>query len=514
MLNLLNPIWLSAIAALSIAVIIHLWNVRPGKVLKVGSIALMDAASRNSSRSFKLLDIVLLLVRCLLLCLLAVLLAGPSWIRPAKNTRAKGWILIPAMEAHEIFRHFNPVLNALLKQGYEPHWFAGKFDKIDTVLLAAYKNTAAPPPRIYIRENEVVNYWPLLKELNQVAPDSLPVYLFTSNRLEHFAGKRPDVNLNLHWQTYTPGDSINNWIEKAALTSQGDRIKITAGNSGPTGTTFIYNAVQSTEQRNSVYQVNFNNGQPAVNFKNDPSAKAIAVDTAALRIAIYSDKNSGDARYLEAALNSIKQFTDRKMEIRLSDHDKSIPGTPDWIFWLSERKIPEAYITGKSNVFEYETGKAENIRSEINFPGEVKVPLYKHIAGAPNTITPLWRDGFGSVVLGEEEGTRTSVYHFYSRLNPGWNDLVWSDKFPKVMLDLIMNQSVESFSKSVKFTNDRRIIADAQLLPDMTGSDEHHIQTKPNDVTDLSKAVWLVLALIFLIERWLAHKTKPVENYG
>jgi UDP-N-acetylglucosamine:LPS N-acetylglucosamine transferase len=56
-----------ALAALSIPVIIHLWNIRPGKTLKVGSISLITEASKSTKRSFKLLDILLLIIRCLLL---------------------------------------------------------------------------------------------------------------------------------------------------------------------------------------------------------------------------------------------------------------------------------------------------------------------------------------------------------------------------------------------------------------------------------------------------------------
>src|SRR3954464_3767664 len=91
----LNLIWLFAIAAVVIPVAIHLWNIRPGKVLKVGSISLIDPASRKSSRSFKLLDIPLFILRCLLLLALALLLSMPVWQKKLQAAKVKGWVLVP-----------------------------------------------------------------------------------------------------------------------------------------------------------------------------------------------------------------------------------------------------------------------------------------------------------------------------------------------------------------------------------------------------------------------------------
>ena len=66
MLQLLNPIWLFAIGGIVIPLIIHLWNIKKGKTLKVGSISLLGESSRQSAKSLKLIDLLLLFLRCLL----------------------------------------------------------------------------------------------------------------------------------------------------------------------------------------------------------------------------------------------------------------------------------------------------------------------------------------------------------------------------------------------------------------------------------------------------------------
>ncbi len=504
MLSLTNPTWLFAIAALSIPVIIHLWNIRPGKTLKVGSIALMTLASRTSSRSFNLLDILLLILRCLFLILLAILLAGPLWIKPAKKDTVKGWILIPAREAHEVFRHFGPELKALLKQGYEPHWFSGKFEKIDTVALAAYSNLAVPSPRVYVQDNEVVKYWPLLKELNHKVPSSLPVYLFTSNGLAHFMGNRPDVSLNLHWQTYVPADSTSTWVQSAAFTPEAGKIRITQGNSGPAGTTFTSVAVAGTEQRNSPYSISFNKGQPEVGLKVDTNR--IVVDTSAMRIAVYSDKNNSDARYLLAALQTVKQFTGRRIAIQAVESDTYLPTKADWLFWLSEK--PVAHTTANArNLFVYQSGEVNNISYGMNIKELHKVALYKRVENTLSGAQNLWQDGFGDPVLSVEDKDHQHIYRFYSRFNPAWNDLVWSDQFPKVVLDLLTEPG-----QLPKYDN--RILANEQIHPAVSSAGSNIVENNTNETDNLSKALWLLLVLVFIAERLLSHKTKTVENYG
>jgi len=61
--------------------------------------------------------------------------------------------------------------------------------------------------------------------------------------------------------------------------------------------------------------------------------------------------------------------------------------------------------------------------------------------------------------------------------------------------------------------HDRRAIPDDQLLPVLTSA------VKPAGKstliqTDLSHYFWLILVLVFAMERWLAHKNKPVLKNG
>ncbi|MEJ0102079.1 MAG: BatA domain-containing protein [Bacteroidota bacterium] len=68
MFQLLQPLWLYVLTGISIPVIIHFWNQRPGKILKVGSVSLITDDSKEYKRSLKLSDLLLLLLRCFADC--------------------------------------------------------------------------------------------------------------------------------------------------------------------------------------------------------------------------------------------------------------------------------------------------------------------------------------------------------------------------------------------------------------------------------------------------------------
>lgn len=489
---LTTPIWLFALAAVSIPIIIHLWNIKPGKTLKVGSISLFTASSPASSRSFKLLDILLLLLRCSLLVILAFLLAAPLWQQHVKATQAKGWLLLPRNDFKEAYQKFKPKIDSLTKAGYEFHLFETGFAKRD---IKEFKADTVKKP-------DNLNYWALLKQLAGKVSSATPIQLFTPNTLTHFKGDKPATNLNIKWRTYTPADSVASWPASAWLMTDGN-IKVLQGSSTPSGTNYRYEDVKGGSS-----QIMVDNGRPFVNYNNIK----IPVDTAINRIAIYTDKASVDANYLKAALQAIQQLTGRNTIIKLFNNANAIPANQSWIYWLSEKPVNTATIAKTKNLFAYKAGKVADVNSWLNNSepytinqGQSKVALYKTI-NTKATGNAVWTDGFGNSVLTREQNS-TIIYHFYSRFNPTWNDLVWSDEFPKWLLELTQS-AIQNIG-----TNERRILSDAQLQPTFI-ADNSKTQIQPTNYTDLTHYLWLALVLLFITERWLATKNKTVIVNG
>jgi hypothetical protein len=485
-MQFLNPIWFFALAALSIPVIIHLWNVRPGKTLKVGSISLITEASKNTSRSFKLLDILLLILRCLLLALLTLLLASPVWQKAASLQKVKGLLLIPKESLKETYTKFKPQIDSLNKAGYEFHYFNSGFAKNDLQKIlvdSSLKDTTSK-----------ANYWSLIKALDRQTAAATPVYVFTPNGINYFKGSKPTIDLNLHWQTYTAADSVSKWIASTSLTNTGT-IKVTLGNSSPAGVYYTDQILQNGGSRNVA--VNVQNGLPLVSLKG-ASQTAVPVDTSAMRIAIYTDKHAVDAGYLKAALLAAVNFSGRKAVIKQYNTSAQIPGGQTWLFWLSEQAVSGEAKSSKS-IFKYEAGKVTDIDTWIE-PGHIA--LSKRINPKIGEEA-IWQDGFGKPVLSLDGNT----HHFYSRFNPLWNDLVWNDDFPKLILKLINNKPV-----SLSQQYDKRVLSNAQIQPGLVKENKAIASVKATGQTDLSRYFWLLLVAVFIAERILSHKTKTLSN--
>ncbi len=198
MIHFVQSIWLWAIAGIAVPLFIHLWNIRKGKTLKVGSIAFLADAAKTHSKSLRVSDWLLLLLRCLLLALLAILLTSPYVEQQDNTTKEKGWILMEKQELAPAYNTFTPTIDSLLKEGYVLHFLDKGFPQ------GALSDSAGAGTE---DTNNRVSYWTRLRELDQRIPSTLPVYLFTGNQLKRFSGTRPAVALNLHWSIFPSADT-------------------------------------------------------------------------------------------------------------------------------------------------------------------------------------------------------------------------------------------------------------------------------------------------------------------
>jgi hypothetical protein len=490
-MSFVSPIWFSALAALGIPVLIHLWNIRPGKTLKVGSISLITEASKTTSRSLKLLDIILLILRCLLIVLLAFFLAEPLWTWFAPEKKAKGWVLIPKENLKESYQKFKPQVDSLLKSGFEFHYFDKGFAAADLKLILAdttLKDTATR-----------ANYWSLIKQLDERTRTVPQTYLYTPNGLRHFAGSKPIIKSAIQWATYTQTDSTSRWIAGAWLNNSGE-IRAMVGNSNPEGTQFSTMPVATGGTGD--LQLTVQNGRPLVSLKG-AKQQPLAVDTSIINIAIYTDRYALDAHYLQAALHAATGFSGRKAIVKQYTSQAQIPAGQTWLFWLSDKPVDSRLSASGTNIFKYESGKTLDVHTVINPGGITLTKRTTHI----DMGTVLWQDGFGWALLRREQADKTNTYHFYSHFNPAWNDLVWSDAFPKQILQLLNDKPY-----TVPAQYDRSALSHQQLMPYYMVNSYTPSSVVSTNPKHIGPYFWLLMIFVFAAERWLAHKTKSTTN--
>ena len=253
MLQLLQPIWLAAMAAISVPVAVHLWNDRRGKVLRIGSVALLSGVTKRLAWSRRITQWWLLLLRCLLLLALAFLLAGPYWTRPAPG--GKGWVLVEGSGGA-----YAPVIDSLVKAGYERHALGGGG-----------------------------NNWAGFREADSLALPGRDFYVFSTALVGRFSGPRPTTERAVHWEVYAPGDSVTRWVQ-SAWRSAADSVMVLEGSSKATGTMWHRRVVVAGGQA------------------------GVKLDTASIRVRIVADGNyTTDGKYVAAAMKALRRVTGRNL---------------------------------------------------------------------------------------------------------------------------------------------------------------------------------------------------------
>ncbi|MDB5232375.1 MAG: hypothetical protein JWN76_3180 [Chitinophagaceae bacterium] len=453
---------------IAVPVIIHLWNRRQGRTLKVGSILLLEESAKQSARSFKISEWLLLILRCLLIILLVLLLAGLFLKHTSSTGKQKGWILAERNNLTATYEHNKSLLDSLDKAGLEFHYFDENFP--GAKLLDVIKDTSK------IETNNLLPYWFLLSSLQEQIQPGTPVFLFTSNKLNRFAGNRPAIDFDLHWKVDNSTADSAVWMAEMYKTNADSLIKLTV-HSTPAGNFVKQSASFQTEQNTA--------------------------DSSASNIHIYAGKNKSDAVYLLAAIQAIQQFTKRRIGITEYNSPAEVPIKNDVLFWLSPEMLP-AHISAKK-IFKYEAGNAASVNSWLveknitSSAGKIKIRQVIHPGLRKQNDINIWNDGYGNTFLSKDIGK--PVYHFYTHLNPLWSDLTWSNDFPVLIMDLLFEE------KNDVNPNDRRAIDIAQLQPAFTAKNK----TKTVSIqqsTDLPKLLWLLAFLILVIERILSMRNK------
>ena len=450
-MSLLYPIGLLALAGLIIPVLLHLWNIKQGKTLKIGSIALLGENASSSARSFKITDWLLFVLRCLLLILIAFVLAQPLLKKEVKATKNSGWILVDIGQFPEVYQSQKKSIDSLLNLGFELHDFN-----------LGFKSFLLKDSKEKVEQVKKLSYTSLLNQLNVSIPAGYSAYLFADHRLHNFEGKLPKLNFNLVWRTLNSTDTVKTWSTKFLD-------KNYEGKSTPSLTSYSANSTQNLP---------------------------------IIKVAIY-DPVGADAKYIKAGLSAIQDFTKRK--IHISNWNASNPDA-DVVFWFSEQPF-DSKLKADATLFTYQKGKVMQVNSILNLGSESnqEIELKQRINKDEIKGVSIWSDGFGEPILVKRQESQVNHYYFYSRFNPQWTDLVWNEQFVKALLPIVLgNQSTADFG----FENnpaDQRALAKQQLVDNkINQSSTTSIVTTQN----LERLFWILALVVLIIERILSFRKK------
>lgn len=461
MLQFLYPVGLLAAAGILIPVIIHLWNIKNGKTIKVGSISLMVVPARQRSRSVRINDWPLLLLRCLLILLTAFLIAAPVFKQEKAQAEKPGWILVEKQGFSTLWAKNKTRLEALIKKGFEIRDFNAGFTQLELKDTATVFSRPAARP---------LSYFSLIRQLDAALPAGTKVYLYTDQRLNRFEGDIPASHLNLSWMVVPFPDKVITWPQVAVQLNDG-----------------------SITQQTAVSTI-----AGTVYHKEKVRKAALPIDTGRIRVLI-SNQHTPDAAYIKAAVLAIADYTQRRIEVKdiqsLSQIKKN-----DVVFWLAA--LTPAQISKMPSgitLLNYAGAKAEKIKSLLIDKSGNPLPdvsVFQRIKFR-GTDPAVWKDSYGVPLLTRDH----KHYTFYSRFNQNWTNLVWTNELVTALLPLIIPEQENGFTER---SSSLRIIDHMPELANPGGQKSAALTT--TEQKSLSALLWWLLLLVFLTERLVSYR--------
>jgi hypothetical protein len=277
------------------------------------------------------------------------------------------------------------------------------------------------------------------------------------------------------------------WIEQA-YSSNDDSIIVLMGKSGADKTAFSRLVLPMLDPKIKTDPLR-------VEFEND----SLNVDTNTLHIMVWTDVQAKDGQYLASAIEAAKEFTKRKIDLSVVKDTLSMKGT-DWLFWLSDHKLPSN--TNAKNIFMYAGGKSQSVTTHFSPTNtDEHIPAYQiYRDSIGNAGVTIWQTGSGEAMLTRLPNKNDII--FYSRLDPKWNGLVWSEQFPRMVIDLLYPV------RQVRGRDDR-LIDDKQFMPVQT-KDDH--SNSPLFSRPIDHWFWLMAFVLFLVERMLSYRKQKFAN--
>ncbi|RZJ80248.1 MAG: hypothetical protein EOO47_08210 [Flavobacterium sp.] len=461
-MQLLYSIGFLALIGLLIPVIIHLWSVKQGKTLKIGSIALFGESASATSRSFKLTDWLLFILRCLLIILIAFILAQP-FLKTGVDQKTSGWILVTPNQLNQAYKTDRKTIDSLLNLGFELHEFDLGFKKMELADTSMSNNLKSR-----------LSYSSLLKALQYKIPGSYTAYVYADDKLNNFSGAMPKIAYKLIWKSNLATDSTKFWYTN--YLGKGFEAK-----SSQFGTTYT---------------------------------EVIKPNLPSLSVVIY-EPNGNDAQYVKAALKAIADFSKRNISIQ--DFNRANAKNADVVFWLSEQSISpyETALKPKAKIFTYQKGKVENVSSGTlhladGLAEEASVKLYKRVIIAPQKGTVIWKDSYGVPLLLRDSTKKHIYFHFYSRLNPQFTDLVWKEQFVSAIMPIVLAGGNEAdFGFETNSLDQRGISAPQQIT---SPASQTNAIAQIEKLTPLNHLFWILAFLILLLERILSFRKTNLNH--
>jgi hypothetical protein len=292
MIQFANPLWLWGLTGIAIPLGIHLLSRKEGKTIYIGSIRHLRESDSAQFSSIRLNEILLLLIRCFLITLLVMFLAGLQ-IRYLSGS-IKKWVVVENALTEN--KEIKPFIDSLVSAGYE---------------LRSLENVLSSDKT----DSSKADYWSIAENLSRSADD---VVVISYSSYEKFKGLRVPKPANVRWLSVPDK-------EKTIPTAS-----VLLGDS-------VWSRLESTSPERTAFETQVTKFDDFINFskaESDPSPPD------SIRINIYSDfEFEMDEKIITASLKAIQTITPRKIIISHRSTSQYQENPNSWSIWLSRKTM-------------------------------------------------------------------------------------------------------------------------------------------------------------------------------
>ncbi|MBC3540594.1 BatA domain-containing protein [Rufibacter sediminis] len=510
----LNPAWLWAAASVAVPIAIHLWNKKPPRTVLVGSIRWLQPSESKKLSSLRLSEPWLLLLRCLLLVLLALLLAEPRWKHHVPAVPEKHAYLHPALFQPRYLPQIAATVDSLALKGWQIHRLQPGFPK-----LPLNEETSLQNFQTDSLSADSTNAWAMLRVLNRSLPADARAWIFTTDLLRHHRGEFPALRSGLTWIPVS-APQTNTWLQEAYYTTAG-QLLLRFGKSDGQEVTFLERKVAKPVSGQTITVPH----APAVQFTSHATSDSLTLMDAAqntiglskqpLQVLVrYGKSRQADVRYVRAALQTALDYQGAAYQLLVSSEDQALPDSaPDWVFWLSDEPLAPflaRFPEKRLKTLQDAPGgvPVQKTESWAQVPGSAQPVSLHQRTSAPQTLAVdvLWKDGFGQPLLTQEIKDQQTHYRFYSRFHPTWNALPNNGHFPELLLRLLFPQET---SWRTQFDT-RTLQQDLERPRPFTGPIPEN-SPKTEELLDIEPWLVALMAVLLTLERWLATRRTRIS---
>jgi len=227
-MSFFNSAWLWAAGAIAIPIAIHLWNARKGKPMPWATIQFLQEKKNQTSRGLQLDQILLLVLRCLILIIIAFLLAEP--IQNAiytDNSISKIHLVAPSQNVAEDFRF---ELSQALEQNEEVYWLNSSAEELTSL------------ENLPVSENQKLD---LQKHIDAFSDPNVELHFYLENDINKLSAKNYFIpnQFQLHLSENLEANMripAIQFADNALLVAEDELLQITANSSMPSNAKIIH----------------------------------------------------------------------------------------------------------------------------------------------------------------------------------------------------------------------------------------------------------------------------------